>query len=205
MGINSVKDFQQDPNSTIGHKDRSDFSFLQHKHFTTDLRHCGDHEFEESKLSYSDRQGNDDYFPQGEEYEEEIGTDDYQLDKTTSKTPSKKPSHLNDEYDNFEPAMLVFESNKCINGDSLTRFITRVHFPNVEELMETNRTMLMSKKISNKDAVEKLQALIEKVTEFKRRVFHPKHDAPKTGVTDGRKEKKIANENESNESMNRSC
>lgn len=200
MAINFVKDFQQDPNSTIDHKDRSDFSFLQHKHFATDLHHSY-YECEESKLPYSDRQGNDDYFPQGEEYEEEIGTDDYHLGKTT---PNKKPSRLDDEFDNFESMMLMFENNKCINGDPLTRFITRVHFSSVEELTETDQ--IMSKKISNKDAVEKLQALIEKVTEFKRRVFHPKHDAPKTEVTtDGKKEKKIANENKNNEAINRSC
>lgn len=200
MGINFVKDFQQDPNSTVDHKDRSNSYFLQ-KHFVTDLCDCSDRKFEEPK-SHGDRQSYDDYFPQGEEYEEEIGTDNYQLGKKPSS--KKSPSHLEDEYDNFKPTMLMFENNKSVNGDPLTRFITRAHFSS-EELTESDRTMLMSKKISNEDAVEKLQTLIERVTEFKRRVFRPKHDTPKTGATtNGRKERKNANENESNELTNQS-
>ncbi|TGZ37533.1 Sex-regulated protein janus-A [Temnothorax longispinosus] len=154
MGINNL---HQDSNLAIDHKDRSDFSFL-HKHFVSNLRHCRDREFDESKLSH-DRQGNDDYFPQGEEYEEEIGTEDYQLGK---KTPSKKPSRLEDEHEKFEPTMLMFENNKYINGGPLTRYITHVYFSSIEELTDADRTMLMSKKVSNKDAVEKLQTLIEK-------------------------------------------
>ena len=59
------------------------------------------------------------------------------------------------------------------------RFITRVHFSS-EKSTEADRTM--PKKVS-KDPVEKLQTLIEKVTEFKRRVFRPKRDASKTGAT----------------------
>lgn len=211
MGINFVKDFSQDPNSAINHKnhsDFSDFSFLQ-KHFVADHRYCSDREFEKSKLSY-DRQGGDDYFPQGEEYEEEIGTGDHQLGKKTpnkntpnKSTPIKNPSRFEDEYDNFEPTMLMFENNKRINGGSLTRFITHVHFPSIEEPTEVDR-MLMSKKVSNKDTVEKLQTLIEKVTEFKRRLFQPKYDTPKTAATTNeKKERKIANEN--NESTNRFC
>jgi len=180
---NFVKDFQQDPNLAVDHKNCSNFSFLH-------------------KLSHDHKQGNDDYFPQGEEYEEEIGIDDYQLGK---KTPSKKPPRVDDEHDNFKPTMLMFEDNKCIKRDPLTTFITHVHFSNIE-LTKADQIMLTSKKVSNKDAVEKLQTLIEKVTELKRRVFRLKHEAPKTEVTtDGREEKKIANENKSNESTNRSC
>lgn len=212
MGINFVKDFSQDLNSAIDHKDRSDvsdFSFL-HKHFVADLRYCSDREFEESKLLY-DRQGGDDYFPQGEEYEEEIGTGDHQLGKKTpnkntpdKSTPNKNPPHFEDDYDNFEPTMLMLENNKRNNGGPLTRFITHVHFLSIEG-PEVDR-MLMSKKVPNKDAVEKLQTLIEKVTEFKRRFLQSKHDAPKTAATtDGKKERKIANENENKESTNRFC
>ncbi|XP_072743403.1 uncharacterized protein [Anoplolepis gracilipes] len=69
----------------------------------TNFHRCDDHHFEESKLLYSDRLGNDDYFPQGEEYEDEIGTDDHQLGE--KKTLSKKSSHFNDEYDNFDSAV----------------------------------------------------------------------------------------------------
>lgn len=192
MRISFVEDFKQHPNSAIDHKNRS---FLS-KHFVSDLLQCDDCESGKSKLQ--DRQANDDYFPQGEEYEEEIGVNDSQLSK---KTPSKiSPKNIEDEYDNFKPTMLTLENNKCINP--LKRFITRVHFPSGEELIEANRTMLMSKKVSNKDAVEKLQILIEKVTEFKRRVFQPKRDVPKIGATtDGKKEGKIVNEK--NESTNR--
>lgn len=191
-----IKDFQQDPNSAID-KNCSDFSS---PHFVTDnSRRCSESELEESKLSY-DKQSNDDYFPQGEEYEEEIGTDDHQLDKKTSR---KKPLRSEDAYDNFGPTMLMFENNIYFNGGPLTKFITRVHFSSNAELTEADRMMLMSKKVSHKDTVEKLQTLIEKVTEFKRRVFRPEHDAPKTEATDGKKKGKIADENESKESINR--
>ncbi|XP_011063395.1 PREDICTED: uncharacterized protein LOC105151402 [Acromyrmex echinatior] len=154
-GINFVKDFQQDFNSTVNHKDCSDFSFL-HKHFVAHPCYCSNQsdEFEESKLSY------DDYFPQGEEYEDEIGIDEQQLDKKIKK-PSKEPPIVDDEYDNFEP-MLLFENNKYVNGGPLTRFITRVHFSSIEELTEPDRITLMSEKVSNKDAIEKLETLIEK-------------------------------------------
>lgn len=82
------------------------------------------------------------------------------------------------------------------------RFITRVYFSSIEELTEPDRIMLMSEKVSNKDAVEKLQTLIEKVAEFKRRVFRFKHEASKIeDTTDGRKEKKIINENKDNNLM----
>ncbi|KAG5307153.1 JANA protein, partial [Acromyrmex insinuator] len=194
-GINFVKDFQQDFNSTVNHKDCSDFSFL-HKHFVAHPCYCSNQsdEFEESKLSY------DDYFPQGEEYEDEIGIDEQQLDKKIKK-PSKEPPIVDDEYDNFEP-MLLFENNKYVNGGPLTRFITRVHFSSIEELTEPDRITLMSEKVSNKDAIEKLETLIEKVAEFKRRVFRSKHEALKIETTtDERKEKKIVNENKDNESM----
>lgn len=196
-----IKGYQQDFNSAIGLKDRTDF-FSPHEHFVIDnFRHCSESEFEESKLPH-DKQGNDDYFPQGEEYEEEIGIDDHQLGKKTPR--QKKPPRSEDAYDNFEPTMLMFENNNYLNGGPLTRFITRVHFSSDEELTEADRTMLMSMKVSNKDAVEKLQTLIEKVTEFKRRVFRPGHDAPKTGATkDGKKKGKVADKNESNESTNR--
>lgn len=187
-----IKDFQQDPNSAIEYKDRSDFSILD-EYLVTDSRHCSESEFEESKMPY-DKQVNDDYFPQGEEYEEEIGIDDHQIG---NKTPRKKPPRSEDVYDNFEPTILMFENSNYFNGGPLTRFITRVHFSNDEE---ADRTMLMLKKVSDKDAVEKLQTLIEKVTEFKRRVFQTKDDAPKTGTTT---EEKNTNENENNESTNR--
>ncbi|KAL6264795.1 hypothetical protein P5V15_004892 [Pogonomyrmex californicus] len=152
MGINFIKNFQQDTNSAINHKNYLDFSFL-HQYFATNLR-CDEPEFEKIQLPYS----SDDYFPQGEEYEEEIGREDYQLGK---KIPSKKPSD-SDEYDNFKPVILMFENNKCVNESPLTKFITRVYFSNIEGLIEADRTISMSQRISNKDAIEKLQTLIEK-------------------------------------------
>ncbi|KYM98264.1 hypothetical protein ALC62_11028 [Cyphomyrmex costatus] len=122
--INSYQQFTgiKDSNSKINRKDCSNSSFL---HFVTDLRYCSDCEFkesDESKESTLTYDANDDYFPQGEEYEEEIGIDDYQIGK---KKPSKEPPIIDDEYDNFEPTMLLFENNKYVNGDPLTRFITR--------------------------------------------------------------------------------
>ena len=196
--INFVKDFQQDFNSTVNHKDCSDFSFL-HNYFVTHPCYCNNQcdEFEKSKLLY------DDYFPQGEEYEDEIGIDDYQLGKKIKK-PSEESPIIDEEYDtyNFDPMMLLFENNKYVNRGLLMRFITRVYFSSIEELTEPDRIMLMSEKVSNKDAVEKLQTLIEKVAEFKRRVFRFKHEASKIeDTTDGRKEKKIINENKDNNLM----
>ncbi|KYM76363.1 hypothetical protein ALC53_13390 [Atta colombica] len=121
--INFVKDFQQDFNSTVNHKDCSDFSFL-HNHFVTHPCYCNNQcdEFEKSKLLYD---ANDDYFPQGEEYEDEIGTD-YQLNKKIKK-PSEESPIIDEEYDtyNFDPMMLLFENNKYVNRGPLMRFITR--------------------------------------------------------------------------------
>ncbi|XP_011874124.1 PREDICTED: uncharacterized protein LOC105565488 [Vollenhovia emeryi] len=157
MEINFVKDFQQDLNSATDYKERSDFSFPR-EHFVTGLCRCSECGLDESKLS-QDRQGNDDYFPQGDEYEEEIGIDDHQLGK---KTPSKKSPRLEDEHDNVEATMLTLKNDKCINGGPLTRFNSYVHFSSIEELIVADRKMLLSKKVSNKDAAEKLQTLIEK-------------------------------------------
>lgn len=114
MEINFVKNFQQDPDSTID--DKNYFNFSSPHKYATNFHRCDDNHFEESTLSYSDRPGNDDYFPQGEEYEDEIGTDDQQLGGRN--TLSKKSSHSNNEYDNFDSTMLMFENNKSVNrGD----------------------------------------------------------------------------------------
>ncbi|KMQ95627.1 sex-regulated protein janus-a [Lasius niger] len=78
----------------------------------------------ESTLSYGDRPGNDDYFPQGEEYEDEIGTDDHQLG---GRNTLSKESQSNNEYDNFDSTMLMFENNKSVNRGPLTRFVTYIH------------------------------------------------------------------------------
>lgn len=59
----------------------------------TNFHRCDDHHLEESsKLSYCDKPGNDDYFPLGEEYEDEIGINDQQLGE--KQTLSKKSSYF---------------------------------------------------------------------------------------------------------------
>nr|XP_012214529.1 PREDICTED: uncharacterized protein LOC105667358 [Linepithema humile] len=193
MGIDFINDFQQDLNSTV---DRHFSS--PHEHFDSNFRRCDDRQFDESKPLY-DKQLHDDYFPQGDEYEEEIGTGDHQLGKK-----SKKPPRSDDEYDNFKPIILMFENDKCVSGGPLTKLITHVHFPNTG-LIETVQTILMSKRISDQEAVEKLQILIDKVTEFKRRAFRDKSNAAKSrGQSDERKEKKIGKKNNGAETTNRS-
>lgn len=122
-------------------KNYFNFFFSPHKH-ATKFHRCDDHHFEKSKLLYSDRPGNDDYFPQGEEYEDEIGIDDQQIGKR--ETSDKKSSHSNDEYDNFNSTMLMFENNRSINRGPLTRFITHVHFLSTKSI-ETEKSMLITK------------------------------------------------------------
>ncbi|KAL6420193.1 hypothetical protein ACFW04_013816 [Cataglyphis niger] len=110
------------------HQKKNDCSPV--KKLATNFHRCDDQHIEESNLSYYDRPSNDDYFPQGEEYEDEIGTDDQQL-KTEKKTPNKKSSHSNDKYNNFDSTMLKFENNENINRGPLTRFVT-LHFLNTK-------------------------------------------------------------------------
>ncbi|EZA50833.1 hypothetical protein X777_10466 [Ooceraea biroi] len=168
-------DFVRNLNSKICRKDHSDYSS------------------EESKLSYGDRPRNDDYFPQGEEYEDEIGMDEHQLGyKKDSSTQST--THLNEEY-NFQPTMLMFENQKYASRSPLARFITHVHSP----IGPGEETMLTSpKRVSEKDAVEKLQILIEKATEFKRRVFRSKTDTAKSDARiDETREKEITKDESS--------
>lgn len=192
MGTDFIKDFQQDLNSTIDHY----FSSPREHYFDTNFHRCDDRQFDESEPLY-DKLLHDDYFPQGEEYEEEIGTGDHQLGRK-----NKKPPRSDDEYDNFKPTILMFENDKYISGGPLTKLITHVHFPNTG-LIEIVQTM--SKKVPNQEAVEKLQILIDKVTEFKRRVFRDKSNAAKSrGQNDEKKEKKISGESESAETTNRS-
>lgn len=187
MGIDFIKDLQQDLDSTADHHFPS-----PREYSASDSRHCDDHS-NESQLY--DKILHDDYFPQGEEYEEEIGTGDQQLGKKI-----KKPPRSDNEYDSFKPAILMFENDKC--GGPLTRLITHMHFPNTG-LLETVPTILMSKRTSDQEAVEKLQILIDKVTEFKRRAFRQKSNAAKSEGQGG-DEKKVSDGSDRAETTNRS-
>jgi len=62
----------------------------------------------------------------------------------------------------------------------------------------------MSKRTSDQEAVEKLQTLIDKVTEFKRRAFRRKSDTKSEGQSDEKKERKISDESDSAKTANRS-
>lgn len=142
------------------------------------------------KLSHGDRSRNDDYFPQGEEYEDEIGMDKHQMGYNRGKQSTTQDD---EEHDNFQPTMLMFHDKKNVIRDPLTRFITYVYSP----IEPDRQTMLMSNTISDKDAIEKLQTLIEKATEFKRRVFRSKTDTKSDPPTEV-KEKTVRKDETSN-------
>lgn len=197
-------DFLKDPGSKI-RKDHFDSSPLEYFTMQKSYR-CDDRQIEETKLLDGDRQRNDDYFPQGEEYEEEIGTDEHQLDHKNSK--KQLATNFDDEYNSnnynkFQPMILMVEDKiRYISRDPLTRFITHIHSP----FESGEETMLMSKTSSDKNTVEKLQTLIEKTSEFKRRVFRSKTGTAKsdarTDVT--RKKEIIKDKSSSAETTNRS-
>lgn len=179
-----IKALQRGRNSTVDYEDGFDSASL---HEPSTVKLSGDDRHDEPK---HDRQCNDDYFPLGEEFEDEIVKDDQQADKKII-----KKKYSDDKHDNFAPVMLTFEDSRYISGGPLTGLITRMHLPSAEST-KTFGTML--KRASEKDTVDKLQTLIEKVTEFKRRVFRPASDEMKVEVrTDEKTEKEVINESES--------
>jgi len=151
---------------------------------------------------------NDDYFPQGDEYENDfsrkgrrkrekknsnddtMNNDDYEKDERDDR----------DDRDHFQPTFLMLEDNGCISGDPLMRFIAHVDMTN--QMRTDEGTMLMTKRISDKDAIEKLQTLIEKVTEFKRRVFRSEINTAKSN--DGTDHAKSIGKDKSSGPTNRS-
>ncbi|XP_014476604.1 PREDICTED: uncharacterized protein LOC106745481 [Dinoponera quadriceps] len=111
---------------------------------------------EEPGLSCGDRSSNDNYFPQGEDFEDEIVRDDHR--NTSERTREKEPRQFDDESDNFAPTLLMLRNDEGrVGGDALTRFITHTYSSSVTEAGHA-----MSKGAFEKDAVEKLQILIEK-------------------------------------------
>lgn len=108
------------------------------------------------------------------------------------KMPAKKPRLYDDESDNF--ALLMHEDHGGhVGGDALTRFIIHAYSPSTVKVGHA-----MSKGSLEKDTVEKLQILIDKVSELKRRIFRPKSNATKNGArSDGKKEAEISNESTS--------
>ncbi|XP_032674991.1 uncharacterized protein LOC116845889 isoform X7 [Odontomachus brunneus] len=168
----------------------------------TSSRRCDRRQPGESELSYGDRPSNDDYFPQGEEFEDEIGMDNHQ--STIRKIPEEKPRRSDDQsYDLASIATLPMF--RRVSEDALTRFITHVYSPSVRST-EAGHAIPMSKGAFEKNAAERLQILIDKVSEFKRRIFRPKSNATKSAARSDKKEQEeISNENNStNEPTSRS-
>lgn len=154
---------------------------------------------EESELSYGDRPSNDDYFPQGEDFEDEVDMDDRQT--TLGRIPKKEPRRFDDNF-----ALLKLEDHgERVGRNALTRFITHAYSPSVTSTM-AGHAVSMSKGAFEKEAAEKLQILIEKVSEFKHRIFRSGSDATNTEVrSDKKKEEKASNEsNRVHKSINRS-
>lgn len=194
MRINFVKD----SNLKIRRKDRSDYH-LQLERFAK--KYCDQRHIDEPKLTYTDRVRNDDYFPQGEEYEDEIGIDEHQLGNIKKIQQKQKPpaDSTSEEHDLFQPTVL-FEGRKSSSRNPLRRFIQRVD----SSIPVPRQAMLMTKRVSDKDAVEKLQALIEKATEFKRRVFRTKNNTAKSSTrTDEAKQEQIEDGSDNAETTKR--
>lgn len=123
------------------------------------------------------RSQNDDYFPQGDEYEDEIGTDDYGYFPDSKKSQkqrgrkSPKSSATDEDHDDFTPALLA-SSRRSSAPMIRTRKV------------DSSTGTVLSKNVSQKDTLESLQALVEKAAEFKRRIF-------RSAVSDGETESKI--------------
>jgi len=147
---------------------------------------------------------NDDYFPQGEEYENEFRDG---RKKKEQNDPNNEPMTCKGT-NNFRPALAMLEDNQfiSINGDPIMRFVTCVHMTNQMRLDEKESgTILMSKRVSDKDAIEKLQTLIEKVTEFKRRVFRSEINTAKSNVQTNQAKNNVSkNNSKSSNTTNRS-
>lgn len=111
---------------------------------------------DESNHTTGDRSINDDYFPEGTDYEEEY----HPMRKGSSKSSSRE-----DELDKFVPTFLT-SNNATTEGD-----IGRV----VHNVVITNQDTFMSKNISDK-TFEKLQTLVGKASELKKKMFRVRHN-----------------------------
>lgn len=104
------------------------------------------------------RNQNDDYYPQGDEYEEEIGVNDYGQSmpepKKSPKSRQKAPK-VDEDYDNFSIDVL----------STMGIFSKAMNF-NVKQT-----STILSKNPADKDTLERLQTLIDKAAEFKKRIF----------------------------------
>lgn len=139
---------------------------------------------EEPKLPYDDRPSNDDYFPQGEEFE--VG--DHPA--ASKRTSEKEPRRIDDDVsDNFAPTKLE-GCGGCVGGNALTRLVMHAYLSPRATWTMTGHATRMSKGTFEKEATEKLQTLIEKVSEFKRRIFRSESNATNTGAQSGGKKKK---------------
>ncbi|KAK2588092.1 hypothetical protein KPH14_004153 [Odynerus spinipes] len=112
---------------------------------------------DDSNRSSGDRPFNDDYFPEGHDYE-----DDFNVDKTQRRS-SKSPRE--DDADRFVPELLLSDLRTMEAG-----FARSLNFG----ILTDQENAFMSKNISDK-TFEKLQTLVGKASKLKRKVFRVRH------------------------------
>ncbi|KAL2726150.1 Sex-regulated protein janus-A [Vespula maculifrons] len=112
-------------------------------------------EEDESNHSTGDRSINDDYFPEGTDYEDEYQS----MRKGFSKAPPRE-----EDVEKFVPTFLMSNNNATTEID-----IGRV----VNNIVVTNQDAFMAKNISDK-TFEKLQTLVGKASELKKKMFRVK-------------------------------
>lgn len=105
--------------------------------------------------SSMDRTINDDYFPQGDEFEDEIGKDDLPRNRNAKRD-------LDDDIENMTPVALLQSSHS-------TNFPTLHLNPLFGKL-----TNLLNKEINDNETIDRLKTLVKKAVDFKRRVFQTK-------------------------------
>ena len=127
-----------------------------------------------------DRNVTDDYFPQGEDYEDEIGSEN---PYTFERNPSRDDD---DDSDNMVPTVLQYGDHNLKNFQQQIQFLKSCTNP----LFQSFTKDLFSKDVSDKDTFEKLKTLVEKAIDFKRRVFQARSNEKK-------KENKSAHKNKS--------
>lgn len=107
-----------------------------------------------------DRTVNDDYFPQGDEYEHEIGKDDNHRHRNSKR----------DHDDDIEPTTQISLQHQSNNQMQIIK----------NEQIFYKVTNLFAKEINENDTFDRLKTLVKKAVDFKRRVFQTKTEDDQT-------------------------
>ena len=130
--------------------------------------------FPVSSTEPGDRKFNDDYFPQGDEFEDEIGKED-----STSIQETLTRHYDEDDSDNVVATVLQFGDHQSQNLSTIQKQnpILEALYPN--PLFIYLLKGVLSKEV-DKETFEKLKTLVDKVMDFKKRVFQTRAEEKNT-------------------------